>query len=60
VQGGRSALKKGSWIIRPVTVRIRVGPPVESVGFQLPERDELIASVRREIEQLLHRPAPAV
>jgi len=54
VQGGRSAMRKGSWIIRPVTVRIRVGAPVESVGLQLPERDKLIASVRREIEQLLN------
>ena len=53
VQGGRAAMTKGSWIIRPVTVTIRVGRPIETAGQGLDERDDLILRVRREIESLL-------
>ena len=53
VQGGRAAMTKGSWIIRPVTVTIRVGLPIETAGRGLDERDDLILRVRREIELLL-------
>jgi 1-acyl-sn-glycerol-3-phosphate acyltransferase len=53
IQGGRSALRKGSWIIQPVTLSIRVGPPVETLGLARDDRDPLIARVRREIESLL-------
>lgn len=53
VQGGRSAMRRGSWVIRPVTVSVRVGPPVETAGLGLDDRDQLIMRVRREIEALL-------
>jgi 1-acyl-sn-glycerol-3-phosphate acyltransferase len=53
VQGGREAMRRGSWIIRPVTVTIRVGEPIETAGHDLGDRDEVIAHVRREIESLL-------
>jgi 1-acyl-sn-glycerol-3-phosphate acyltransferase len=53
VQGGRSAMRKGSWIIRPATVSIRVGPPVETAGLKRDDRDRLIARIRGEIETLL-------
>ena len=53
VRGGRAALRKGSWIIRPVTVRIRVGPPIETSDFTAGQRDELIHRVRQAIEALL-------
>jgi 1-acyl-sn-glycerol-3-phosphate acyltransferase len=53
VTGGRQALKKGSWIIRPVTVRIRVGQPIETAGVDSGRPVELIRHVRREIEALL-------
>ncbi len=52
IQGGRSAMRKGSWIIRPVTVSIRVGSPVETAGLTRDDRDRLIARIRREIETL--------
>lgn len=58
ISGGRDAMRRGSWIIRPVTLRIRVGQPIETAGLSLAERDELIARVRRSIEQLL-RPEQA-
>jgi 1-acyl-sn-glycerol-3-phosphate acyltransferase len=53
VQGGRDAMRRGSWIIYPVTMTIRVGPPVPTAGLDLAERDDLIARVRHEIELLV-------
>jgi 1-acyl-sn-glycerol-3-phosphate acyltransferase len=55
VQGGRAAMHRGSWLIYPVTVTIRVGPPVETAGLDLARRDQLIVRVRAEIESLLGR-----
>ena len=53
IQGGRDAMQRGSRIIRPVTVSIRVGAPIETAGLQLADRDALIARVRARIEALL-------
>jgi 1-acyl-sn-glycerol-3-phosphate acyltransferase len=53
VQGGRDSMRKGSWIIRPVVVSIRIGDPVESAGYTLERRDALIAIVRERITSLL-------
>jgi 1-acyl-sn-glycerol-3-phosphate acyltransferase len=53
IQGGRSAMRKGSWIIRPVTMSIRVGPPLETAGLARDDRDRLISRIRCEIERLL-------
>ena len=53
VQGGREAMQRGSWIIRPVTVSIRVGEPIETAGLGREDRDPLIARVRGDIETLL-------
>jgi 1-acyl-sn-glycerol-3-phosphate acyltransferase len=53
VQGGRAAMRKGSWIIRPATVSIRVGPPVETAGLTQEDRTTVIERVRRAIEGLL-------
>jgi 1-acyl-sn-glycerol-3-phosphate acyltransferase len=53
VQGGRDSMRKGSWIIRPVTVSIRIGEPIESAGYTLERRNELIAATRARIEALL-------
>jgi 1-acyl-sn-glycerol-3-phosphate acyltransferase len=53
ISGTRNALRKGSFIIRPVTVRVRVGHPVETSGRRTEERDALIADVRRQIEAML-------
>lgn len=52
VQGGRAAMTKGSAIIRPVTVSIRVGPPIETKGLSLDDRDALIVRVREAIAEL--------
>jgi 1-acyl-sn-glycerol-3-phosphate acyltransferase len=53
VQGGRDAMRKGSWIIRPVTVSIRVGAPIETTGLSVEDRSRLIDQVRTRIAALL-------
>lgn len=53
IQGGRAAMHRGSRIIRPVTVSIRVGPPIETAGLGVEARGALIARVRQQIEALL-------
>jgi len=53
VQGGRDSMRKGSWIIRPVTVSVRIGEPVETAAYTLDTRDDLIAETRQRIEAML-------
>ncbi len=53
IQGGRAAMRKGSWLIRPVLTRVHVGSPIETTGLDLEQRDELIARVRGAIEALM-------
>jgi len=53
VQGGRDSMRKGSWIIRPVTVSVRIGEPIETNACRLDDRDQLIAATRHRIEALL-------
>ena len=53
VQGGRDAMRKGSRIVRPVTVSIRVGEPIETAGLTLQDRDALIVKTRERITALL-------
>ena len=53
VQGGRDAMQKGSAIVRPVTVSIRIGAPIETAGLKLTDRDALIAETRQRIEELV-------
>jgi 1-acyl-sn-glycerol-3-phosphate acyltransferase len=53
ISGGRESMQRGSMIIRPVTISIRVGEPIPTVGLQLGDRDALIARVREAIVALL-------
>ena len=60
VSGGRAAMQKGSWFVRPVMVDVKIGEPVETAGMSVDDRDELIEVVRGRIENLRHnggRPA---
>jgi 1-acyl-sn-glycerol-3-phosphate acyltransferase len=52
-KGGRASMVKGSWLIRPVTISIRAGHPIETKGLTVDERDALILRTRHEIEALL-------
>ena len=53
VQGGRSAMRKGSALVRPVRVSVRIGTPIPTAGLTLDDRDELIQRVRQQVERLL-------
>jgi hypothetical protein len=46
-------MRKGSLIIYPVTVRVRIGEPVDTTGMTLDDRDRLIATVRESVASLL-------
>ena len=53
IQGGRAAMQRGSRIIRPVTISIRVGKPIETADFDVRDRDALIDQVRERIAEML-------
>ncbi|HQZ40530.1 MAG TPA: lysophospholipid acyltransferase family protein [Vicinamibacterales bacterium] len=53
ITGGRDAMRKGSAIVRPVMVDVRIGEPVPTTGLTLDDRDALIATVRDRINALL-------
>jgi len=53
ISGARDAMRKGSYIIRPVTVRLRLGAPIETRDLDDGERDALVHSVRAEVQRLL-------
>jgi 1-acyl-sn-glycerol-3-phosphate acyltransferase len=55
MQGLRESMARGSSIIRPSTVHITVGRPIETTGFTFDDRDKLIEIVRAEIVALLAR-----
>jgi 1-acyl-sn-glycerol-3-phosphate acyltransferase len=55
ISGGRAAMRKGSAIVRPVTVTVRVGQPIETAGLPLAQRDQLITRVRAAITELLEQ-----
>ena len=53
ISGGRAAMRKGSPIVRPVKVSVRIGKPIPTDGLTMEERDQLIAQVRTQVQALL-------
>jgi 1-acyl-sn-glycerol-3-phosphate acyltransferase len=53
IQGGTFAMRKGSPLVRPATVSIRIGEPIPTRGMEESQRDELAVLVRARIETLL-------
>lgn len=53
IQGAGAAMRRGSPIIWPVTVSVRIGPPIPTAGRGLGDRDELITQTRSAIQELL-------
>ena len=53
IKGARNAMRKGSLIIYPVTVQVRLGAPIETAGLGIEQRDELVARVRGEVARML-------
>jgi 1-acyl-sn-glycerol-3-phosphate acyltransferase len=59
ISGARNAMRKGSYVIRPVEVRVRFGRPVETAGLEHDQRDALVAEVRAKVEEMLKEADPA-
>ena len=53
ITGARLAMRKGSLVINPVHVRVKLGPPVETAGLSVDDRDVLVSTVRQRVEALL-------
>ena len=53
ILGARDAMHKGSFIIQPVTVKVKFSPPVETTGLTLDDRDRLSDVVRERVATLL-------
>lgn len=53
ITGGRAAMIRGSRIIRPVTVEVLVGEPIETTGLAIDDRDTLVAQTRDQIRRML-------
>jgi 1-acyl-sn-glycerol-3-phosphate acyltransferase len=53
VWGGRAAMRRGSPLVYPARITISVGPPIETAGLTLGDRDELIERVRAAIAGML-------
>jgi len=46
VSGARAAMRKGSPLIHPVTVRLQFAPPISTAGLTVDDRDSLMETVR--------------
>ena len=53
IHGGRSAMRRGSWLVHPARISVAVGHPIETTGMTTEDRDRLIARVRAAIIELL-------
>jgi len=53
IQGAAASMRKGSLIVRPTTVTVRIGRPVETRGMDIDDREELAHTVRARVEELL-------
>jgi len=53
VTGGTASMRKGSAIVRPAIVEVRIGEAVETAGLTLADRNALIDTVRSRIDGLL-------
>ena len=53
IHGAHRAMRRGSPIIRPVTVSVRIGHPIEPQQYGFDKRNELISATRSAMEGLL-------
>lgn len=53
IQGGAESMRRGSPIVRPTIVSVRIGPPVETQGMDVSDRERLANTVRSRVEDLL-------
>lgn len=52
VSGGRQLMPKGSFFVRPGTMRVNVGRPIEVEGLTVADRDHLMDRAREEVRRL--------
>ena len=53
ISGGRHAMERGGFLIRPVRLSIRIGEPVLTAGLGKADRDAVIREVRRRIAAMI-------
>lgn len=59
IYGAARAMRPGSPLIWPTTVRVHFGTPIETTGLAIGDRDELAERVRGEVAALLEQAAAA-
>jgi 1-acyl-sn-glycerol-3-phosphate acyltransferase len=57
VSGARTAMDRGSILIKPVTIRVEFAPPVATAGLAFADRDGVVQQVRSAIESRLPPPS---
>jgi hypothetical protein len=55
IVGARSAMRKGSFVISPATIRVRIGEPIPTKGITLDARNEVTQTLRERIVALLRQ-----
>ena len=53
VQGGTASMRRGSPIVRPTVVSVRIGEPIPTAGMDVSDREKLADLVRDSVERLL-------
>ena len=53
IHGARAAMRKGSPIVYPVVINVRIGKPVETIGLAHTDRDALSDEIRTRIKSQL-------
>ena len=54
IYGARAAMRKGSPVIKPVTVFVEIGEPIETRGLDISDRNMLMQRTRRALESKLN------
>jgi 1-acyl-sn-glycerol-3-phosphate acyltransferase len=53
LSGSHAILPKGGWLVRSGSIRMTIGDPIETAGFTMEDRDEVIFLVREAIRKYL-------
>jgi 1-acyl-sn-glycerol-3-phosphate acyltransferase len=53
ISGGRAAMRKGSALVHPVRVTVRLGEPIPTTGLTIDDRDAVIERARTAVAALL-------
>jgi 1-acyl-sn-glycerol-3-phosphate acyltransferase len=53
ISGGRASMRRGSAVVHPVMVDVKIGDPIETTGLTVDDRDALIETVRNRIQAML-------